>query len=102
MGVGAGRAPLGGGAVGLDGAPGRVAAGVAVAACSVATASGRSVTLPSGSWVALASGVAVAGMADATRGSYGYTVFDTDSDISDAAVSALKGVDGVIRVRVLG
>ena len=47
-------------------------------------------------------GVAVAGMADATRGSYGYTVFDTDSDISDAAVSALKGVDGVIRVRVLG
>ena len=47
-------------------------------------------------------GVAVAGMADATRKDYGYTVFDTDSAVSDDVIAKLQGLDGVIRVRVLG
>ena len=47
-------------------------------------------------------GVTVAGMADATRKDYGYTVFDTDSDVSDDVAAKLQGLDGVIRVRVLG
>ena len=47
-------------------------------------------------------GVTVAGMADATRKDYGYTVFDTDSAVSDDVAAKLQGMDGVIRVRVLG
>ncbi len=46
-------------------------------------------------------GIAVKSQLDAVRGTIGYAIFDTDSAISDEALSAVKAVDGVIAARVI-
>ena len=40
-------------------------------------------------------------MVNRSKGEYAYTLIDTDTDVSDEAINALKGLDGIIRIRVI-
>lgn len=40
-------------------------------------------------------------MVNKSKGEYAYTMIDTDTDVSDEAVTAVTNIDGVIRVRVI-
>ena len=45
--------------------------------------------------------VNIAGLMNKSRGEYAYTMLDLDHTPSNAAVEALKGIEGVLRVRVI-
>ncbi len=45
--------------------------------------------------------VNIDGLMNKSRGEYAYTIFDLDHHPSDAVVDALKGINGVLRVRVI-
>ena len=40
-------------------------------------------------------------MVNKSKGEYAYTLIDTDTDVSDEAVEAVKAIDAVIRVRII-
>lgn len=40
-------------------------------------------------------------MVNRSKGEYAYTLIDTDTDVSDDAINALKGLNGIIRIRVI-
>jgi D-3-phosphoglycerate dehydrogenase len=40
-------------------------------------------------------------MSNTSKGDYAYTMFDLDEKVSEETVAALRGVDGVIKVRVV-
>ena len=46
-------------------------------------------------------GIAITAKADAVRKGVGYYVFDTDDDITDETVDALKEIDGVKAIRII-
>lgn len=46
-------------------------------------------------------GINIANFEDKNRGEIAYGIIDVDTDVSDAAVDDIKGIDGVIRVRVI-
>ena len=46
-------------------------------------------------------GINIANFEDKNRGSVAYSIIDTDSEVSDQAIDDIKGIDGVIRVRVI-
>lgn len=48
-----------------------------------------------------ANGITVKSYADAVRANIGYAIIDTDNAISEAAIDAVKAVDGVIAVRTI-
>ena len=43
----------------------------------------------------------IAGLQNASKGEYAYTMLDIDQTASDAVVEHLKGINGVLRVRVI-
>ena len=43
----------------------------------------------------------IAGLQNASKGEYAYTMLDIDQTASDAVVEQLKGINGVLRVRVI-
>ncbi len=47
------------------------------------------------------SGNNIEGMISKSRKDYAYSIFDTANEVSEAAVEAIRAVDGVIRVRVI-
>lgn len=47
------------------------------------------------------SGNNIEAMANQSRKDYSYSMLDTANDVTDAAVEAIKAIDGVIRVRVI-
>ena len=46
-------------------------------------------------------GINIAGLQNASRGEYAYTMLDVDQKASDEVVEHLKGIKGVLRVRVI-
>ncbi len=40
-------------------------------------------------------------MVNRSKGEYAYTLIDTDTDVSDDAINALNGLDGIIKIRVI-
>lgn len=47
-------------------------------------------------------GINIENLGNGSRGEYAYTIVDTNCAISDATTDALRAVDGMIRVRVIG
>ncbi|MBQ8904754.1 MAG: phosphoglycerate dehydrogenase [Ruminococcus sp.] len=47
-------------------------------------------------------GLNIDNMVNASKKDYAYTMIDVAGDVSDAIVGAIKAIDGVIRVRVIG
>lgn len=47
-------------------------------------------------------GINIENLGNGSKGEYAYTIVDTNCAISDAATDALRAVDGMIRVRVIG
>jgi len=48
-----------------------------------------------------AAGINIHQMHNASRGDLAYTLIDTDSDVDADALAALRGIDGVLRLRVV-
>ena len=46
-------------------------------------------------------GINIAGLQNASRGEYAYTMLDVDQIVSTDVVEHLKGINGVLRVRVI-
>ena len=49
-----------------------------------------------------AAGANIANLTNKARGEHAYTLIDTDAPVADAALSALRGIEGIRRVRVIG
>ena len=47
-------------------------------------------------------GINIENLGTGSKGEYAYTIVDTNCAISDATTDALRAVDGMIRVRVIG
>ena len=47
-------------------------------------------------------GINIENLGNGSKGEYAYTIVDTNCAISDATTDALRAVDGMIRVRVIG
>ena len=43
----------------------------------------------------------ISDMTNKSRGDYAYSLLDIDSPVTDAAVEQLKGIEGVLKVRVI-
>ena len=48
-----------------------------------------------------AEGINIAGLQNASRGEFAYTMLDIDQSASDQVVEHLKSINGVLRVRVI-
>ena len=46
-------------------------------------------------------GVNISDMTDKSRGDFAYTLMDVETTVSEAVVSEIEGIDGVIKVRVI-
>jgi len=46
-------------------------------------------------------GLNIASFTNASNGKIGYNIIDLDKDVPDALVESIKGIDNVVRVRVL-
>ncbi|UJH70859.1 hypothetical protein [Ornithinimicrobium sp. INDO-MA30-4] len=46
-------------------------------------------------------GLNIADLLNKSTGDFAYTLVDTDGDVPDSVVTAIRSIEGVIRVRVL-